>query len=235
MDFSIARDAAKAFLPGTNLVTALSRDNVNRRAQFIEQTISKLFSDSVTEVAKLSHNASEWKPGKGIVVSLKLDSTTSANGTPDQLASAGKWTVTLSNPRPSIFSDIEICKADTLPRCRPTPELAISAAYASISPAQVLNYVLDNNVTIAKHIQSQAWHKDAVIGLASGYASDKFQTYCSNVVNEMYSQLLNHTDAVAVVWSLVRAGYVPNVVWAQHNPACNVAANALSATGLATR
>jgi hypothetical protein len=237
----IAQSVIKEVAPQSTVLTTLTQQSATNKANAIDTAVNKLFASSVDEEQWTDSDVRLWKNG----VSIKF-AIPSVEGVWDgehsgSLNTLGTWTVHFANPRPSIFSDIDICaeseaklakqqKSDI--RCRLSFDEAAAEVEAEIHPTDVLAFKLidgGNELgSIDAFIKKQDWYTTAIKAFSSTTPAPSASTatdFCRSIKSSMASLNLNYIDQGIIAHSAVAAMAIPDAGYAllKDEPECQCA------------
>jgi hypothetical protein len=112
---SAAQTAIKLVAPHSAVLTTLTEQTVKDESSALDSVLAKLLSTSIDEEHSIDDDVGLLTPGNGITVTLKMPTAENEGEWGAPSAVVGKWTLSFAAPRPSIFSDVEICTPPTNP------------------------------------------------------------------------------------------------------------------------
>ena len=209
----IAVGGIQAVSPGASVITKLTSQTAKTKAQAIDTAIGKLFSNGISEEHLVHRNLRNWTgTDAGLLLRLKVPVLEKDNWG-SNLGVAGQWVLSFENPRPSIFSDWQICPgvSNRLAHCKTTRQEALYNAHAAIitNSASVLGYELIKGTndlgTIQAYISSNSAYTSALSSFSNdatkdGLAANKLCTQVSALITGVG---LNGDDADIVVWAMI--------------------------------
>ena len=202
---NLIQGVASFLTPTSAVLTTLTAQNTRNVATAIDQSLNQLLATTIDE--------EQWtdvdiRHGYRVSVTFKVPSPENSWSTPPN-ATVGHWTIDFANPRPSIFSDIEICppdKATTGADCKATPAEAAAAAKLDAKPAEVLSFHLVANQpttdTVQKYLMQQDWYQKDIASMSSassGSLATGVASFCRSIKSAIVGLGLNDTDASIVV------------------------------------
>lgn len=198
--------AIKTVSPQATVVTRLSEPGTRERAAAIDQVISKLFSTKIGETHRSDRVLTQWRQDG--VITLALNIPDSAVDWDASLKRVGHWTIGFARPRPSLFSDWQICPtAEEALQCKKSFREAEAAAYQSKNAAAILSYPLvrssNGDTTIKSYLMQQGWYTSAQTSFTGNQASDTVtaNALCLSIVHAMLELGLNDVDSNLVTWA----------------------------------
>ena len=204
-----ALGAIKTVSPQATVITKLSEPGTRERASAIDQVISKLFSSKVGETHRSDRNLVQWTAEGGVRVALRVPRSTSDWDGP--LQEVGYWTIGFAPPRPSLFSQWQICEPSSKATyCMRKPEEAKKAILETKNAAAILSYPLIRNsagdLTIKSHLLQQNWYVAAQTSFVGNVLSDSGQAnfLCLTIIESMMALGLNDLDAWLVTWAAMK-------------------------------
>lgn len=206
--------------PAVPVLTTLTSADGQKFAATMDATLGHLFSSSIEETQRTDDDIYRW--GDRVKVSLRIPSV-DQDWTAIPSQSVGSWKITFANPRPSIFSDIELCPFDIAydaktgafvkqirpgnPRCRATFDQAAADIRAEVKADEVLSFHLaglkSGIDTIGKYLVQQDWYNKALTDIvargAKGQNADSVQSFCRTIRGTIAGLGLSSLDAGIVV------------------------------------
>lgn len=234
-----AQGIANTLAPEASVVTALNSQTAKDKAVALDKVINSVLARQLDEEQWVDNDVRRW--GKGVMVTFLIpppDHETAWNDTAD-FRQVGTWTLAFETPRPSVFSDIQIClkkkptagaktsgaKSPAMQHdyCRATRIAAAQAAEADAAsrPEQVLNFNLLNGSqslgTVGAYLKQQSWWESSLKtfgSLQSGHApdGDSVSQFCRAIKQTIVGVGLNVIDASIVVAAVRDQGPLPVAV-----------------------
>ncbi len=206
-------EATKAINPGTKLATQLSGPAIEREAESLDKALGQLFSRTLDEATVYVEPLPRWSGAGNLKVRLLLPEKNDING---EMIEIGTWTVRLSNPKPSIFSDYEVCPVSSdAAVCKGTAAAAAKASFSTLDPGAVLRFPLTNQVSLYDHLARQAWFSEAVSAAAGDVSAqptkDGIRAFCSKTKTALSALPLSEYDALAGLWAMMKSGLFGNI------------------------
>lgn len=208
----VAQTVARTVAPTTSVLTTLTTQDANNVAAALDAAVNKLFSASVDEEQWTDSDIRLW--GDGAAVKFFIPRSEGDLTGPQW--TVGVWTVTFANPRPSAFSDIEVCfDADHVGpnRCRPSFKAAAVAAEAEVGAADVLAFRLTNTAgglgTVESFIKNQDWYTSALKAFAAQPTDDDAVAFCRAIKTSVAGLDLNDVDQGLVAHAVVTGMPLP--------------------------
>ena len=220
-----AQAVAGQLAPPVPVLTTLTSAEGQKLSASMDTTLGHLFSSSIEETQRTDDDIRGW--GDRVQVTLHIPPT-DQDWTDIPSKPIGSWKVTFANPRPSIFSDIELCSYDLVydqsghpirrprtgnPRCYPTYDEAAKKVVAEVKADEVLSYHLAGMTsgidTIGKYLAQQDWYPKALTAMmgqgGKGGNAGAVQSFCRTIRNTVAGLGLSSLDAGIVV-TAVRDG-----------------------------
>jgi hypothetical protein len=224
-----AEGVAKAVAPESTVVTTLSSQASRDKATALDNAINTLMSKQLDEEQLIDNDVRRW--GRGVLISFRIPPPNSESSWShsENFRTVGSWRVQFEDPRPSIFSDIQICfkhvddASDTTQPsnkkvdqayCRSTVADASDAAQkdAAGRPEQVLAFSLVNGSqnlgSVLTYLKQQSfWDAsnktfNALRG-EEAPKSDDVSSFCRSVKSTLANIGLNAVDG-GIVTAAVR-------------------------------
>lgn len=217
----VALGVARATGQPASVITRLTEQSTKDRARAIDDAISTLFKSGIAEEHWTDRDLRLWRTGSqkrrlpGVKVTFKIpEDEQNWNSTP---MTVGTWTITFDYPRPSIFSDWRICKAEILPRCGGNRSQAKAEILKEVNASEVLNYVLANGNhglgTIRAFMSQQDWYIAAQTALTNQATRESVAaSLCKRIANEIAGLGLNGFDARIAAWAVTHGMPLPTGV-----------------------
>ncbi len=207
-----AQSVAKAVAPQSAVMTTLTQSATKDLANALDKTISQLLATSIDEEQWYDDDIRYWHPldraaPTGVAVTFQIPAS-EGSWTDTPVLTVGRWSVSFADPRPSIFSDIQICQNG--PRCAPTFAEAAKIAQSEVKPEEVLSYQLVSNAqslgTVQAYLKQLDWFSAALTKFAKAAPSDDdVDDFCRSIKSAIASLNLNAVDA-GIVTAAVRNG-----------------------------
>ncbi len=243
----VAQSVIKNVAPQSAVLTTLTEQSAKNVATSIDSTVNQLFSKKLDEEQWLENDVRRWNEGVSVTLKIPLDEGEwhEVNVKEKSLV-VGTWVVSFDLPRPSIFSDRQICygtPGDRVPAaqedssgsgaqstnrqmCFPSYKAAALQAEtdADARPHSVLAFQLVNGSqslgTVEAYLKQQSWWSAAMKTFAKSPTKDDVVDFCRNIKTSIVSLNLNTVDAAIVVNAVRNASILPLGV-----------ANAMAGTG----
>ncbi len=225
----IASDLVKAVSPASVVLTSLNAQQTKDTASALDKAIDQVLSKQLDEEQWVENDIRRWHNGLGVTFKVPAAADQANWGIDDnKLQAVGQWFVSFEDPRPSVFSDIQVCppwirlaekeKARAAaeaarPACKLTlNEAAIEAQNATLArPEQVLAFTVaaskSAQSTVYAYLKQADFWAATLTTLQSKTApkADDVAVACRNIKNAIASLGLNNIDAGIVV-AAVRDG-----------------------------
>jgi hypothetical protein len=233
----VAQSVARTVAPQTAVLTTLTQQTTKDISAALDKTISQLLATSIDEEQWYDNDIRYWSPPTtsnpgGVSVTFQIpDSEGAWTDTPTK--TVGFWRVNFADPRPSVFSDIQICAAAPPGgRCQPTFDEAARVAQQEANPEEVLSFQLISNAqslgTVLAYLKQLDWFSTAVTRFGRGSAKpseDDVGDFCRSIKTAIAGLGLNAVDA-GIVTAAVRDGVPllgPAAQTMKSTPACGYA------------
>lgn len=224
------QNALNLAIPQSTLLTRINGDDMARTTSAIDSTLSRLGSESTSEIASAGNLIEHWHSNSRfrihVHVPRKMAPTAQAfparrrsateRAAPEVLDNWLVFDLQLTCPRHSMFSDRDICDTDERRGQNGVDDITdevIEAAETKViqsltrrlKPQQVVDFELAPGVTIRQRLTSADFFQ-RYLRLMSGPSANKAlerATFCESVVNELYRLGLSSLDARIGLWALV--------------------------------
>ena len=216
----IALTAIKTVAPEAGIVTKLSSGAAKDKAKAIDGALGKLFSNQLTERHVSDRILSKWSPQGGLNIKVQIPKEDGKwNG---DLASIGGWTLSFEAPRPSAFSDWQICakEGQKNTHCKTSFQDAAKEVYKEKNAAAILAYPLIKSLTSETNIKTYLLQQDWYTVASSSFKEKSKENswiangLCLAVQNAIHGLGLNSSDANLVVWAAITGIQHPQSVTA---------------------
>jgi len=201
---AILQSASELVAPTSALLTSLNAPRINQASQFVEQSLSGLFSNAVVEKSSNEFTPSNWSADQ-LLVTLHADFPMDKNQvTSPTTRRIGTWEIRAAAPIVSIFSRVTALPADR-PHC--DVECSVrqaTLAFAGIAPSEVLNFPVGENLTLRQALITDTGVLNAIDDLKKGSGtaeSGLARQLCSRLDERVQSLGFNRFDAAAIVWA----------------------------------
>lgn len=210
---SATQNAIKLVAPKSGILTTLTEKTVSDSATALDNVIAKLLTTSIDEEHFVDEDIGIVHASTGIRVTLQIPTAEDEGNWDGHSGTVGQWTLTFAAPRPSIFSDIEVCdpkgsEASKVQASRSginCDDTLVGAAKraqgnADMSPAEVLGFQLVSGTqslgTVSSFLKAQSWYATSQKALlAAKPKSDDVVSFCAQVKQAMIAAGLNSVDA----------------------------------------
>jgi hypothetical protein len=213
-----AEAVAKAISPESAVVTTLNTQNARDKANALDAAINSLMAKQLDEEQLIDNDVRRWS--NGALVTFRIPPPAHESTWDSDFSTVGAWRVQFENPRPSVFSDVQLCyghvRGDALwaptdrRYCRSDVAAAIDAAQkeAATRPEQVIAFNLVNASqslgSVGAFLKQQAWwdtSMKAFNGLKKGDVPppDDISGFCRSIKDTIATVGLNAVDAGIVV------------------------------------
>jgi hypothetical protein len=199
-----AQDIVKLVAPHSAVVTTLTQQGLKDTSAALDTVIAKLLATSIDEEHWIDDDVGVMGCSTGIAITLKIpDADHEGKWNTAAARLVGTWYVSFAPPRPSIFSDIEVCTASTPSRrCAPTFAAAAELAEKETvsAPEEVLQFQLIANAqslgTISSFLKQQSWYSTAQKQLGvTRVKKDDVSQFCRSIKEAIVGLDLNRIDA----------------------------------------
>lgn len=206
---NVAVSLARVLAPQGTLVTSLTESSEKARAQALDNTLSSLFAMNIAEQHWTDADIRRWRRGYGLALEVSIPSESGElTGT---VKPVGNWTVTLDDPRQSIFSDIRTCINDNDDGCQQDDTKVTQQILSTVKAADVLSFNIipmtppsSSLGTIATYISQHDGFATALSSMSSAGAKDATvpEQLCRNVRSWTSSLGFSSLDQDIILWSI---------------------------------
>ncbi|MBV8978497.1 MAG: hypothetical protein JOZ13_14085 [Alphaproteobacteria bacterium] len=208
--------AVQIAAPTSQLLTTLSKPEVNNAATAIDTTISNLYSKEKSEDVEIGRFADSWRPGNKIVLSgcapfVKVDGPVDGNIKCTDIADVttvdvqvGTWILIMRCPQVSAFDSQNVCKHSDQVMSDTEIKAAQKAVADRVSNGFILQYALSSQTTVQSFVQSQSWYTAYVN--SSTKNEDAMASFCGNAMSgttSLPANGLSDFDAALVLRAII--------------------------------
>lgn len=225
LGLQLVQQAVALAAPETAVLTTLTAQSSKDIATALDRTVSQLYDTSISESQWIDKDTALWGGGVRAQFKLPVAEWDLTGGEPSDYRSIGSWTVTLSRPRPSIFSQVQICDpsppvADETSLCEKTFAAAARRAQADAAQkaASVLAFsligALQDYDNIGAYLTQQGWWSAAEkkFLLATAPHPEDVAQFCRSIKTTVAGLGLNNIDGGIVVDAVRQAANLPLAV-----------------------
>jgi hypothetical protein len=215
----VLKRATALVSPESKLITSLNEKRFNDAGQFVDETISSLFGQSVTENVPEEFGPKDLGGSKAMasvkIVFPMMNKLVLRRAKPREI---GSWDI-LSEPAViSMFSDVPLITGDEKPAVEPCTATSLPAlasdlqacrAFARLSAAAMLNLLVADNITLGAVIGADDAILTAIdaVKAAEGDAREAPAIQlCLSIAAKVDKLRLNMYDAAATVWAFSYGG-----------------------------
>lgn len=197
---AILQTASELVAPTSALLTSLNAPRLNQASQFVEQSLSGMFSNAVVEKSSNEFDPASWAEDRRLVT-IHAEFPMSTEVTTAQTRHIGTWEIRAATPIISIFSNIATCAAST-DGCDQKQRL--KDAFADFNASEVLNFPVAENLTLRQAMITDSGVLNALDDLnkGTGVAEAGLAGQLCRRLDERAQALgFNRYDAAAIVWA----------------------------------
>jgi len=231
-----AQNVARLAAPPSAVLTTLTEQSAKTVATAIDNTLSKVLATSVEEVQWTDQDIRYWDDEKGVTVRLSIPQEGFFSWNLDDekfpFLTLGEWTLKFESPRPSIFSDAQICKKEagepavtqekpalTQDMCRDTISAAAMVAQQDTDKRadEVLAFNFINGLhgigTVSSYLKQQDWWATSQMTFAKVPDDERpknndVRSFCHSIKSTIVGLNLNSVDAGIVAVAVRNSGLV---------------------------
>lgn len=209
----IVQQAASLVAPKSKLLTTLNSDRIKQASDFVDQSISALFGQTIIERSVNDFRLDGFSSNPYVTIQARFPMQRDI--TSGDLYLIGEWKIFLEEPIISIFStelrcdpeDAEFdCESDEHAQAR------AEAAFDGLTPHTVLGLDVGENLDLEASIRAQS---NIAATLTAANGADQAETrdaatrtLCSQVAAHAEGLGLNRFDTAAVVWAVSQSELV---------------------------
>lgn len=161
MVIGMLKEGSKLVAPASTLITSASEARLVQASDYLSNTVSRLFSQTLSEKRSVQFGPGEWG-GQSLVIEARLPSHRRISG--DEAELIGRWRVMAEPAVVSIFNPLPYCFSDDC--SEPATRWQAREAYRGLSPQTVLNFDLDGAQSVVQAIRSDSAVARALDALA---------------------------------------------------------------------
>ncbi|WP_254459662.1 hypothetical protein [Xanthomonas sacchari] len=199
---AILQTASELVAPTSALLTSLNAPRLNQASQFVEQSLSGLFSNAVVEKSSNEFDPASWADDRPLVT-INADFPMGKNEVTTALTrSIGTWQIYAATPIISIFSDVAACAPSGNGRCDHKQQAKV--AFLDLNPSEVLNFPVAENLTLRQALITDSGVLNAFDDLSKGTGvaeAGLAGQLCRRLDERAQALGFNRYDAAAIVWA----------------------------------
>ncbi|PWR25027.1 hypothetical protein DKG74_04465 [Zavarzinia aquatilis] len=206
-----AVNAARTILeiadPGVKAITILSDQKLNSASSAVDRTIGQLFSSSLEERLTNSYTVSRLLGNEPLTFESGVPGDEWRDGS--SYRRVGTWSIRLSTPKPSIFSNVEYCgDGEHQDRsCVADEAAATLAVMQNLDPFAVLATKVAAEKSIGEYLSEAPWYKTLfplIKKAADLNQRDALGGMCAATLEEMAKLPLSPLDGKIVLWAVLK-------------------------------
>lgn len=210
---SVIASGVELASPTSSLVTSLNEERYSQAADFVDDAISKLFGEAITE-----RSVSDVRLSRALKDNLLGSATASFPDGTGRLSTAdqqriGVWSIKMEAPIVSIHSTRPLTGAttDTYPTDCAGMAASVTkqacAAFDDLSPHTVLGLSVGEDLNLLQSLLADTAVQGAIKALEeAGDKSGPARSLCSALAGHAENLGLNRYDEAAAVWAFARSG-----------------------------
>ena len=183
---SALTSAANAIAPATILVTAFTSPRLKEASSFLDNSVSTLFGQSITEESVSAFSVKRWTAEPVLVIDAQLPDQGDITDTEDT-SGAGRWAVYLDEPVPSILS--ASVKNGHMPD------------YSDVTAGDILAFKVGEDLTVYDFIFSRLDLSTRVAVMNAAPDPNLARQICMRIDRGMSEIGFNSYDSAAAVWA----------------------------------
>lgn len=206
-----AVNAARTILevadPGVKAITILSNGKLKSASSAVDRTIGQLFSSSLEERLTNSYTVSRMLAKEPLTFESGVPGDEWRDGS--SYRRVGTWSIRLSNPKPSIFSNVEYCGDDAAKddNCVADEVAATIAVMQGLDPFAVLATEVAAEKSIGEYLSEAPWYKTLFPLIKNAVDSNQREALggiCSATLQEIARLPLSPLDGKIVLWAVLK-------------------------------
>lgn len=206
-----AVNAARTILevadPGVKAITILSDEKLKSASSAVDRTIGQLFSSSIEERLTNSYTVSRMLAKKPLAFESGVPSDEWRDGS--SYRRVGTWSIRLSTPKPSIFSNVEYCGDDAAEDddCVANEAAATITVMQDLDPFAVLATKVAAEKSIGEYLSEAPWYKTLfplIKNAADSNQREALGGVCSATLQEIARLPLSPLDGKIVLWAVLK-------------------------------
>lgn len=149
MVIGMLKEGSKLVAPASTLITSASEARLVQASDYLSNTVSRLFSQTLSEKRSVQFGPGEWG-GQSLVIEARLPSHRRISG--DEAELIGRWRVMAEPAVVSIFNPVPYCPEHGCDEL--WARWQAEEAFQGLSPQSVLNFDLDGAQSVVQAIRS---------------------------------------------------------------------------------
>jgi hypothetical protein len=217
----IVQRGARLAAPTGTVVTALNSERLRAASNFVDQSISSLFGEKLSEKSLTDFSPDQWtasgaRRGEGsrLATVTALFPMGGHVWTQGANRDVGSWEVRVSDPVVSVFSTMPLIAApdtETPGRCAgdefSEPERQACRAFIGLAPTSVFGFRVGENQTLGESLRGDAGITAALARFKEANEDEQAAIAMCNLVAAKAHWLgLNRFDAAVAVWAFAELG-----------------------------
>jgi hypothetical protein len=212
---SVIRSGVDLVAPTSSLVTSLNEQGYRDASKFVDDAISKLFGESITERSIVDVRLNNSINNLNLATSTAAFPDGRGRISEGDQRTIGTWSVMMEPPIVSIFGatlfEAPAGQAVTT-RCATLtagPARQACTAFSDISPHTVLGLRVGEDVTLMQSLLADAAVQSSMKALEDAAQNAKAgpaRSLCNALAGQAQRLGLNRFDEAAAVWAFSRAG-----------------------------
>ena len=218
--------------PTSSLITSLNKERFSDASQFVDQTLSSLFNESISERSANDFALPDWAGDELARITVRLplgnEITPGArNAKGQQPVEIGTWIIRSTEPILSVFSGEDAEAAVGTAAAAPSAacaaplvedKVACAALAGRISPHSVLNFQVDTGVTLNQALAGDtgvAAARDKLVatdGKNNAGNQGDVRDLCMVVAERAERLGFNRIDVAAILWAYTRQSFATEAV-----------------------
>ncbi|MEO1100411.1 MAG: hypothetical protein AAFW65_01045 [Pseudomonadota bacterium] len=182
--------AANAIAPASVLVTSFTAPRIMEASNFLDNSVSTLFGQSITEESVSSFSVQTWSEQPIIVIDAQLPDDDDITDTKGR-GNVGRWAVFLDEPIPSILSSSTV---DGF-----TPD------FTDVTSGDILSFKVGEDLTVYDYVFSRLDLADRITNLNATGDPDIARLICSRIDRGLSEIGFNSFDSAAGVWAAAQS------------------------------
>lgn len=209
--------------PDAGILTKLSGEEANAKANALDSAVSTLLSSDIVEDIEIGRTVSSWTPSArvdivGCAPFVRVEPAEARTAVSGRCATGkdldkgtnqpiGRWELTLACPQFSVFSIRTVCDGPNIPVIE-ARQSELKRIAAAVVDSQILSFGLSTQINVRDYLRGRPWFT-AFLARESPAEAD-YGSFCGLAMNDLQDQGLTGFDSALGLRALFRL--MPEVV-----------------------